>query len=206
MAADPDLECHRVALEQNGVIARRQALALGLSPDSIYRRIQAGRWERLLPSVYRVAGFPDSWLQRLTAAALWVGDGGVVCGRAAGALWGLDGCPEGSIELLTTVKRSGVPASMSLRYSAHLAGRDTTAHKGLRVTTVTRTLLDLGSALASDRLEIVLEDALRKRMTAIPQLKIWSTEGAKAWPERRACARFSNGVNPPNAPPTRVSR
>jgi very-short-patch-repair endonuclease len=142
-----------------------------MSADSIYRRSQCGQWEHAFPSVYRMSGTPQSWIQRLTAAVLWAGDASVVCGRSAGASWGLDECPEGPIELIVTVRRCTPPQGISLRFTDRLVARDITTHRGLRITTVARTLLDLASVFQRDRLELVLEDALRKRMTAIPQLK-----------------------------------
>ena len=37
---------------QSGVLARWQALELGLSPDLIRERLRRGRWQKVYPGVY----------------------------------------------------------------------------------------------------------------------------------------------------------
>jgi hypothetical protein len=46
-----------------------------------------------------VASFPETWRGRLLAALLWAGPEAFVSHRSAAALYGLDGFPEGSIEI-----------------------------------------------------------------------------------------------------------
>src|SRR6185503_274794 len=68
---------------QAGVVSRAQALAAGLTPREIDRRLARRRWLPLHPRVYLVAGHPLTDEVRIRAAALWAGDGAVVVGAAA---------------------------------------------------------------------------------------------------------------------------
>ena len=74
---------------QLGVFTLAQARARGMTLNQVKRRLRAGRWSRVLPSVYAVEGAPDSWRRRLKAAALWSGPRCVFSHRTAAALWGL---------------------------------------------------------------------------------------------------------------------
>jgi len=64
-------------------VSRAQALAAGLTPREIDRRLARRRWLPLHPRVYLVAGHPLTDEVRIRAAALWSGDGAVVVGAAA---------------------------------------------------------------------------------------------------------------------------
>ncbi|TYL52018.1 type IV toxin-antitoxin system AbiEi family antitoxin domain-containing protein [Nocardioides sp. BGMRC 2183] len=55
---------------QHGVIARRQARAVGLSPTDIARRVRRREWTRVHPGVYVNHSGPLTWWQRAWAAVL----------------------------------------------------------------------------------------------------------------------------------------
>ncbi|MGE3288014.1 MAG: hypothetical protein AB7J32_18215 [Pseudonocardia sp.] len=71
---------------QAGVITRAQALAAGLSPDAVDRRLRSRRWRPLHPRVYLAAGHPHGDEARVRAALHWAGDGALLAGSAA-AWW-----------------------------------------------------------------------------------------------------------------------
>ena len=190
ISTTPDLAADRLALSQRGVLSRAQALASGMSEDAIYRRLRSGRWEKVFPSVYRVSGAERSWLQNLTAALLWAGPRSVTRGRSAGALWELDGCPEGAIELFHIGRRGKAPSGITVRCTDRLEPSDVTSHKGLTVTTPTRTLLDLATVLDRDHLEIALEDALRRRLTSVPRLRWMLDTQARRLPGAKPLRRL----------------
>lgn len=155
-------------MSQCGVLSRAQALGLGLSPAAIHRRLKSGRWERILPAVYRVSGSPSSWLQSLTAALLWAGDEAVAGGRSAAAIWQLEGCAEGPIDIIATRSRPA-PGGIHMR-QARVNRGEIVVRSGLRVTNAERTLLDLAGQSKLEAVEIALEDALRRRLTTLPRL------------------------------------
>jgi hypothetical protein len=150
----------RIATPQHGAISHAQALLVGLSPSAIKRRVNAGRWVRLLPRVYRVGGAPATGRQGMMAATLWAGDGALLSHRAAGVLHGLDG---------VTADRLEVTAPKRLRSGIVVAHRgppfppiDRQILDAIPVTSATRTLIDLAAVLDPEALELALEDALRR--------------------------------------------
>lgn len=169
--SDPDRLCLELALSQNGMIERAQAMGLGLSRDAIHRRLRTARWVKVLPRVYCLAGTPSSWMRDLTAASLWAGKQGTISGRAAAALWELDGCYEGPIELLVTGALKSPDPRIVLRRVARLSPADRASRRGLPVTTPSRTLLDLAHVLSADALELAIEDALRRGLTSEARLR-----------------------------------
>ena len=163
-----DLVCQQIAMKQHAVISREQALATGMSPAALHRRAKSGRWERILPGVYRMSGSPSTWMQSLFAAMLWAGDRGVACGITAGWLWKLDGCGEDTIEVMLPRWRAA-PGGIVVRQTR--LGRDEiVVRSDIRLTTVERTLLDLAARANGRTAELALEDALRRRLTTTSRL------------------------------------
>ena len=66
------------------VIARHQALAVGVTPGVLRHRLRAGgRWRTLLPGVYIALTGTPTTLQQEMAALLYAGPGSVITGPAA---------------------------------------------------------------------------------------------------------------------------
>ena len=135
----------------------------------MYRRVSTGGLVRVYPRVFRDPAVPESWLQSLTAALLWVGDEGAASHRAAAALWRFDGCPEGELEFSTP--KGSRPQPGLILHKRTLPPCDVTRTKGIRVTSPTRTLLDLAGVLGDEGLEIALDSALRKGLTSLTYLQ-----------------------------------
>lgn len=79
------MDLTETAARQAGVIARRQALALGVGPGRVAHRVRSGRWQTLFPGVYATFTGPVPELTRTWAAVLYAGPGAAVAGRSA--LW-----------------------------------------------------------------------------------------------------------------------
>jgi very-short-patch-repair endonuclease len=93
---------------------------------------------------------------------------GVFSHRTAAALFQLDGFDEELVEATTTT-RLVVPGSVLHRVrSLPFRSRPIAA---FRVTTVERTIADLGAVVRDDLVERALEDALRRRMTTLKRLQ-----------------------------------
>jgi very-short-patch-repair endonuclease len=145
---------------QHGVFSRAQAMASGLTNDTIARRLASGTWDKLYPGVYRVAGVPVTWRQSLLAACLAWGVGAVISHRAAAALWELIGFAPGVIELIVPRKRERAHDHIVHRPRS-LQKIDVTIRDGIPVTSLARTLIDLATCTPRDALEEALDDALR---------------------------------------------
>jgi hypothetical protein len=74
----------RLLLQQLDVIARSQALAVGVTDNALRHRLRpGGSWRGLLPGVYMAATGAPTTLQQEMAALLYAGPGSVITGSAA---------------------------------------------------------------------------------------------------------------------------
>lgn len=78
-----------VCAQQAGVVSRKQALAAGLTDETIEARLHAGRWRRLHQGVYATFSGPVPRAAQRWAAVLYAGDGAMVSHRSAAELVGL---------------------------------------------------------------------------------------------------------------------
>lgn len=161
----PDARCAAMARDQHGLITREQALGCGLGEDQIRWRLQKGLWMREHDCVYRLAGVPTSWRQRLLGACLAGGPGSAASHRAAGQLWQLDAVAAGVVEI-TSKRRIERPPLIVHRSS--LASWETTTKHGIPVTDAYRTLLDLAAVIKPSELERAFESGLRQQLITIP--------------------------------------
>lgn len=145
---------------QHGVFSRAQAVAAGMSPSAIDRRVNSGEWAPVDHAVYRGAATPTSWHQRLMAACL--AGPAVASHRAAAALLGFVDCAEGVVEVTALRHRRRHAGDVIWHESRRLEAADITEVEGMSVTRPLRTLLDLGVVLDVNRLEELLDDGLRR--------------------------------------------
>jgi very-short-patch-repair endonuclease len=165
-----DAEVSRLADAQYGLFSREQLCGLGVTKGMIQRRLAAGRWERMNPRVFRIAGAPESWRQSLRAATLGWGDGAVSSHRSAAGLWRLAGFEPGPIELTVPgLRQRAVPVIVHRNV---LFEADVTIREAIPVTTPARTLIDLASVCPPDAVEKAFDDALRRKMISIPRM-VW---------------------------------
>lgn len=163
----PALDRHieQTAARQCGAFSYEQALEAGGSSQAVYRRVKAHVWVRLLPPLtFRLGSSPPSWHQSLWAAYLWGGRRSAISHRAAGALYGLEHCAPGTVEL-TIDLHAGHKARGVRVHQARWTSVETRVLDGLRVTAPERTLGDLAGILPPDVVDDVVESALRLGLT-----------------------------------------
>lgn len=153
------------------MISRKQALAAGMSGRSIDRRVASGEWRRVHRGVYRSSAFERTWRQELIAAQLHLGEGAVVSHRAATALLGLEGVEPGFLEFTSASPREASDPRLVVHTSDTLCNGDTAKLGPFRVTTVARTLIDLGAVACEETVEIAMHDALRRGLTSVERLR-----------------------------------
>lgn len=169
----------RVAADQHGVISRSRAVRAGLSADQIERRVRSGRWERVLPGVYRIEGAPLTWQARLSAVSLWAGPGAVFSHRTAASLWGFARFKEGGPVHVTLRRRAQNPDGVVAHRTAGLGTADVGTTRGVRVTSVLRTLLDLSASEAESDVRASVDEALRRKWTTVEKLQAFVARHAK---------------------------
>jgi very-short-patch-repair endonuclease len=168
MRQDPDDRCVRIASHQRGLVTLAQTREAGVSRGGIQRRVDSGRWVRILPGVYAVAQALDPWLQKLEAARLWTGDA-VIMGHAAAELWGLDGIQPGAVEI-GTVTRKRHP-DVVVHHGVSFPDEDLVRQRGLPTTTPTRTLIDISGCVSVALPTQALDSAMRRGLTHIPRIR-----------------------------------
>jgi hypothetical protein len=143
-----------LARRSHGVVTRAQLLRAGITGDEITHRLSLGALLREHRGVYRVGHRAPSVEARYLAAVWACGDGAVLSGRAAAHLWGiLKGvAPPPEVTAPSEHRIEGV--------TTHRARSiDRTTHRGIPITTVPRTLVDLAAHLSLDALARACHEA-----------------------------------------------
>lgn len=149
---------------RHGVVTRAELLAAGVTPKQIRARVGRGTLLREYRGVYRVGHRARSTKATYLAAVLAVGNGAVLCGRAAAYLWGLMKGEPPSPEVIGVTERQ--IEGLSTRRARRLDPRDTAVVDGIPVTTVARTLVDLAAELSAEALARACHEAgVRYRTT-----------------------------------------
>lgn len=152
----------QIARRQHGVVSRRQLVESGLGKEAIRQRVRRGRLHRIWPGVYAV-GRPTltregTWM----AAALTCGDGALLSHSSAGELWGMRppsrGWPEVSIPFERTAAKR---PKMRIHRRRGIQDFEVAEHRGIPVTSVPLTLIDLAPRLTGPQLERAVNEADR---------------------------------------------
>lgn len=162
-----------LAGSQHGVFTRGQAIGLGATRSEIGWRLKTGRWTSVRPRVYAVAGAQHTWQQKALAVCLFLGDEAVISHEAAAAHTNVAGFARGRI-VVTIPARRNRPSSLrdvKIHVTKHpLLPSEITRIDGILVTRPARTLLDLAATSPKEKIEIALDDLLRRRVVTIEYL------------------------------------
>jgi very-short-patch-repair endonuclease len=134
-----------LAAAQHGVVGRRQLLVLEVPLHDVEHRVRLGRLHGVHRGVYSLAPPSTLTLQgHWMAAVLVCGPGAVLSHATAGAHWDLRQSAASVIDV-TVPSRTGRLRRPGIRLhrSATLTPEQCTVHRGIPVTTVARTLIDL---------------------------------------------------------------
>lgn len=162
-----------MASRSHGVVTRRELLAAGVTSDEIVHRLRTGSLSAVFRGVYRVGHRAPSLEARYMAAVKASGKGGVLSGLAAAHLFGLirgtAPPPEVSAPTKHTIK--GVRTRRR-----RLNRRDRTVWRGIPVTTLPRTVIDLSSLLSLDELAAAFHEASVRHRLKPEQVEARVTE------------------------------
>jgi hypothetical protein len=146
-----------LAARQHGVVSVAQLLAAGLDHNAIARRVAEGRLHRVRRGVYAVGHAGLSREGQFLAGVLWAGEG-----AALGYLAAAEHLEARKYRapLIDVVAPKWRPARDGVRvHRAKLHPSDVTVHKGIPVTTIARTLVDLTDVLNPYDLANVIHEA-----------------------------------------------
>lgn len=166
LMATPEERYLRRAEGQLGLITLEQLLECGLSDPAIRRRVAAGRLERVHSGIFRIAGSPQDRAQRTMAHLLHAGETAAVSHRAAARRWGWDPFRETNLIEITADKDLRNVRGARF-YRATLGAAEVGTLGRFRVTSPTRTIIDLPAVVTEEELEIALDCAMiRSRLDA----------------------------------------
>jgi len=157
---DPQIaEPSALAERQHGVVERSQLRALGVSDTRIRGLIRARTLLRLHRGVYAVGHRSLRLEGRMLAAVLACGPGAVLSHRSAAALWELRATERDRIDVSAASRRGGADAAIDLHRTGGFDAVDVAVHRGVPVTSVARTFVDLAGVVAAPALERALAQA-----------------------------------------------
>jgi very-short-patch-repair endonuclease len=160
-------EIAALAARQHGVISRQQLVVSGLSRGAIASWVKRGLINPVAPRVFAVAGAPTTWRTRLMSGLLSLGAGAAVSHRAAAQLHGLDRATGDHVEFLVERSRRSPRIDAVVHSSKRIRPIDVITVDGLRVTSATRTILDLANIeLGLDGLRAAIDSAVRLQLSS----------------------------------------
>jgi hypothetical protein len=135
-------------------------------------QLRSTAWRRLFPDVYACASLPVDHARRARAAAHLALPGAVVSGRSAGVLWGVDlAGPDDDVECtLAPGCRAGGLRGIQVTRRA-LPPDEVTWCRGVRVTAVGRTALDLARIQPVEEAVVALDQFLGAGLLTMGRLR-----------------------------------
>lgn len=153
-----------LAAKQHGLVTAAQLRVAGVTPETVRWRVRTGWLEAVHRGVYRVGPVPAA-RSREMAALLACGPLAVVSGCTALVLWraGLDHVRGGAAVDIAVPGGSGVRTRPGIRVHrvAALPPEDVAELDGIRITTVTRSIIDAACVLRPRELRRVVAVAVR---------------------------------------------
>jgi predicted transcriptional regulator of viral defense system len=157
-----------LATAQHGLVSYRQLSENGLALAGLTRLLERGQLRRLQPTVYRLAGAPNTWQQQVMSACL--STDGVASHRTAAALRGLDTFAPGLVEV-TTERWKRRHRTFTVHEAKDLVGGDFDVVDGIPCTSLVRTLLDLPQVVGLAQGGAALDHARRRQSDILVPVK-----------------------------------
>jgi CBS domain-containing protein len=159
-------ELARIAGAAHGLVTRSELLLGGVTDDEIRWRLRKGGLIRVHRGIYRVGHRAPSTEATYLAAVLAAGEGALLNGRAAAHLFVLTKGAAPAPEVIARTQRR--IEGVTTHRSHSLSARDGTTFRGIPVTTVPRTLIDIAADLSIEHSQ---EPATRPGSATAPRRK-----------------------------------
>jgi hypothetical protein len=188
-----DRKVAELAARSHGVVTRAELLRAGITDRELRRRVAKGTLVPVHRGVYRVGHAAPSLEARYLAAVKACGQGSLLAGRAAAHLLHLLKRPPSLPEVLTVTQRR--PRGVVVHRVRRCDPRDATNWRGVPVTNIPRTLVDLAAVLDPPDLARAFHEAVVKH-----HIKPAAVERILArrhnWPGARKLRRVLGGDEP----------
>ncbi|HKW59633.1 MAG TPA: DUF559 domain-containing protein [Candidatus Dormibacteraeota bacterium] len=141
--------------------------------------LRGASWTRVGPGTYAWARLEDDSIHELQAARYRLPDCAAFSGLTAAWLHGIDVAPCNPIEA-TVPDDAGVSARSGLFVRrATLDERDVVVIRGVRATTIARTVADLSARLSLTEAVVIADAALHERRVTLAKLESWARSHAR---------------------------
>jgi predicted transcriptional regulator of viral defense system len=170
MGVNADGLVSEVAQRHHGVFASRHLRDLGITAHVRKHRLATGRWEAVHEGVYRLVALPLSWHGRVLAACWAGGTDARASHSSAAELWELPRRSTEVIEITCRRWRRTQQRGLVVHETRALSELDAAERHGIPVTTAARTIFDLAATSGPRTLDLMIESALRRRLTTYSEL------------------------------------
>jgi very-short-patch-repair endonuclease len=163
-------ELNALFASQQGVVNLRQLLDTGCSRKTKNRMMERGDLIRVLPGVYRSASWPMG-RDQLKVAACLRNPAAALAFTTAGQEWGLRRMTDPRLHVLVPHGVSPELDGVVVHRCRRIDEIDLVERPGgLRVTSVARTLFDVGAIIGVNRLRSAVENAFDKEMVTFDSI------------------------------------
>jgi hypothetical protein len=161
-----DVRLAEVAARQLGLVRRQDIAAIGVSDRELEHLVALGLFEAVHTGVLRHVAVPFDRRARMLAAVWGAGAVAVVSHRSAAELWELRDVPRWRPEVTVAGRSRRSPTRVTVHRTDRLDPMDITACGGIPITTVPRTLLDLGGVTDPPVVRQAMQDAVIRNLVA----------------------------------------
>lgn len=153
---------------RHGIISRRTALELGMSPAQIKTRLSSGQWTTQARGIYQLGGTTVTSTSRLLVACLQYG--AHASHRSAAFLHGIGQVRASRPEIVVVRGRTRRAPGVWIHETTQPELLNPTTIKSVPCTGLTRTVVDLGAVLSTSQMHHVVDSVLRDRQTSLQAL------------------------------------
>jgi very-short-patch-repair endonuclease len=153
----------RIAGDQDNVIGREQLIAAGLGRGAIEHRVRAHWMQRMHQGVYLIGPSAPTPVARARAAAIACGDRAVISHRSGAVLHRLLPEPGAEIDVTVVGRNPHRQAGIRIHRVSSMASQDSVSIRGLRVTSIARTICDLAACESHEDVVRAFQEALYRR-------------------------------------------
>lgn len=157
VSKDQRIAC--VASRQAGVVSAAQAIECGFTRSAIQRRLQTGRWHKILHGIYSVGHFGLDSTMLMWAGVLWAGDGSAVTGRSAAWIWRIVRYEPSVITVVGRSKHGLEFPGLAVTRSRSLVSGDASGRPGVPIATPARAIVDLADSMSAHDIAHVMHQA-----------------------------------------------
>ena len=152
-----------VAAAQHGLTTLAQLRGIGVTPRMVESRVRRGFLIRLYRGVFAVGHAPITDEARWLAAVLACGPDAVLSHGQAGALWRVRSTLSPRIDVTARTRRGFTVDAITVHRATTLTPEDRDAYRGVPVTSLPRTIIDLATSIPPSSLEYAIHRAEAQR-------------------------------------------